>query len=289
MAANQLFLVHDITNAASFKSWGQTISNQLASFGWIKSTDTGQLDWNLNPAPPATGAYLWEIWHPNDALQTGASAYFLKVEYGTSVSWPGPGMRLSMGTGTNGAGTLTGFVSNLNECQPQNIGRNRGASVYDCYFSGDSGRLSIYLWRGHDLYGAMGFVVERTHNTDGTDNSDGVTLIVISAYMHTQQTLVFTLGAALLNNYLFMICQLGYAAQRTTEVMNFSNQIPISPCFPNYGKYGNPMIGIGSAPSDDVCEAGLITTTIYGVVHTYGAFSTWASTMGGRRLLFRFD
>jgi hypothetical protein len=99
------------TNAtdAEFRDWGSKLSDALAAVGMVKTADTGQIDWATVVKPAAISTYQgYEVWRFNDTLQATAPL-FLKIEYGSGVSVATrPGLRLQVGKGTNGAGTLTG-------------------------------------------------------------------------------------------------------------------------------------------------------------------------------------
>src|SRR5262245_28519423 len=111
---SQQYLIWDNTTAANFRAWGEAVSNQLTTMGWTKTADTGQVNWSTTPTPPTSGNFVYEIREPaSDPLQTGATKYYVKWEYGSRGSGPMPTLRISLGTGTNGAGTLTGFQTLL--------------------------------------------------------------------------------------------------------------------------------------------------------------------------------
>ena len=78
---SQQFLVCDNGSNANFRAWGSAISAALAAMGWTQTADTGQVNWSTVTVP-AAGAYVYEIWQPADAFQTGPTQYFLKLEYG---------------------------------------------------------------------------------------------------------------------------------------------------------------------------------------------------------------
>src|SRR5689334_656828 len=169
---SQQFLIEDNSTDANFRSWGSAISAAISSMGWVQTSDTGQVNWTTVTSP-ASGSFVYEVWKPGDAGTT----FNLKVEYGSSSGSPkGVRFRMSIGTTTNGAGTLSGITSSVLE--PGAITPNgQGSSVFDCYFSGDTDRLSMMLWRSLNSTPTVMFSVERTKNTDGTNNNEGVTIL----------------------------------------------------------------------------------------------------------------
>lgn len=265
---SQQFLLFDNSSTANFKNWAQAISSAFSSAGWTQTSDTGQVNWST-VAVPASGAFVYEIWQPGDALQTGATKFFAKIQYGTSSGSPaGPRLKITLGTSTDGAGNINGFATSTLE--PTIGGGNGQGSIvtYDCYFSGDTNRFGFILWRSLNAQGVPVLVtMERTHNTDGTDSTDGVSLVTgVGAFggNASQQTLVFGVGAAPLS------ANVSYAALNDgNTVAAFNNKAPVSPVFPVYGIYGNPMTMVASVHTGDVGFGCQFTTTLYGATRNY--------------------
>ena len=99
-------------NNETFRAWGSDLSAALAEVGLIKTADTGQINWTTAvyasigslSAPYFAG---YEIWRYPD------SSIFMKWEFGTVQpnSPSTPGIRITVGRGSDGAGTLTGVNS----------------------------------------------------------------------------------------------------------------------------------------------------------------------------------
>lgn len=272
---SQQFLLADSTTLANFKSWAQAISSALSSSGWTQTSDTGQVNWGTIASVPAN-AFVYEIWQPADALQTGSTKFYLKVEYGTDSASPGHGrIRVTAGTSTNGAGVMNGFSTTaLLEGDVLNEG---SIITYDCYFSGDVNRFGALMYRSGPNSGApYFFAIERTKNTDGTDSSDGFTLIAgnrqnSTSYGSGHQTVIFGIATAQFvgvngQSGQYYYCALGDGNNASGA---FNNEIPISPIFPQYGRYGNPLTTVGFVHTQDVADGCIFTTTLYGATRTY--------------------
>ena len=140
-------LVCDNSTLANFKAWASAISAflQTAGSGLSQTTDTGQVNWSTIASVPTSGNYVYEMYKNTDALTT----FYFKIEYGTGSSSSNPKIRLSIGTGTNGAGALTGFVTTLNPftMPGSDTAPPSTSTQYNCYFSAAPGRLSILMWR----------------------------------------------------------------------------------------------------------------------------------------------
>src|ERR1035437_5775905 len=143
MANQNTPLVRDNSTLVNFKSWASAISAFFTTAGWTQSSDTGQVNWSTIASVPGSGAYVYEIWKPADGL----TMFYLKVEYGTGAasSATTPQMRLSIGTTTSGAGVLTGLVTTLNV--PVGPAVTSTSTPFQCYFSGDTGRIGVMMWR----------------------------------------------------------------------------------------------------------------------------------------------
>jgi hypothetical protein len=92
---------------ATFREWGLELSTKLAAAGLVQTADTGQINWTTVTRPGASTEAGFEVWRMNDALQATAPVFF-RIGYGTNSGTTGPRIQVTVGTGTDGAGTLTG-------------------------------------------------------------------------------------------------------------------------------------------------------------------------------------
>jgi hypothetical protein len=174
MAAVMMDLILSNSSDASFRGWGKAIGDRLAAFGWARGADTGQIDWATVAAPTTTDQVRgYEMWRMNDALQ-GQAPVFLKLEYGSgSNNSHGPGLWLTVATGSNGAGTLTGQVGS--RVQQTFWGQASATVPYRCVFSGDAGRFAMCLGINRDDVGTFIWLdVERSKDAAGADTAVGV-------------------------------------------------------------------------------------------------------------------
>lgn len=312
MATQNSALVRDNSTLANFKAWASVISAFFATAGWVQSSDTGQVNWSTIASVPTSGNYVYEIWKPGDGLQV----FYLKIEYGTgsASSSTNPRIRLSIGTSTNGAGTLTGFVSSTQLVPPSDPNVTSTVTQYQCYFSGDSGRMAVMMWRD-DPQSSGGntapifFAIQRSLNSSGTPygtSSTGyVTLISAgtpNAGPANQQSVVFGVGVAPFmansatgNSQTWSVLPNGYLSSGL-----FNGQVPISPVFPCVGFYDNPMDIAAVGFANDFTEGATYVIASgnmpYGVSHTYlaskvGGFAKLAGdgSLSNGCLLMRYD
>lgn len=87
---------------ATFRAWGSEFDTNLASLGLVQTSDTGQINWVTVTRPGTSTAGGYTIWRFAD------SSLYLKLEYGTGTATGIPQMWITVGTGSNGSGTITG-------------------------------------------------------------------------------------------------------------------------------------------------------------------------------------
>jgi hypothetical protein len=163
-----------------FALWGAALSAALTACGITATTDTGQVNWGGTiTSPTTTNTYpYYEIRQFTDTLQTGAGSnpIYLKIEYGSGYNAAAnPGLRITIGSGSNGSGTLTGITSVTTQC----AGSTSSSTLYPSYISSDGSRLQIILWPANN--GACVFSISRTVNDVGAYTNDGVNLLFFSS------------------------------------------------------------------------------------------------------------
>ena len=275
---SQQFLACDSSTLANFKAWAQAISSWFATCGWVQASDTGQVNWSTIAAVPGSSAFIFEIWKPGDGLAN----FYVKVEYGNKGIAAAPAIQVSMGSATNGAGTLQGFVTMVHQCETQNLSSG-GLTLHECNFSGDSGQIAVMMWRATGVNGApQSFAIQRSLNSSGTRTGDYAT---IWAQGHnsgptppygSQQTLHFTLGVApplKSKQQAANTSGWGVLAGNFTDNANtsaFNAGIPFCNCVPFVGKWDFPCTVVGVAWGPDIVDGIPFTiTNQYGQTKTY--------------------
>jgi hypothetical protein len=284
------------TNAsdATFRAWGSGIAAKLAAAGLVQTADTGQINWTtvLTPAAVST-AQGYEIWRLDDALHATAPIY-IKIEYGSGItSAANPGLWFTFGTGSNGAGTLTGPISTRRTLTSTAYATN----ALDCYWSGSTSHFCAALFvggTGASTSNCQFFAFERTKDSNGDDTNQGL-LVVWKTVAGTGTTAfqqVFwdrTLGTQSDETSLGTLMQSGATAKNGTQVGVF-------PIFHSNGPFLNPGINTLAYHNADIVAKGAVTFTIYGVSHTFmpiGTTSYAGASINGRSsapsLMTRYD
>lgn len=281
MSVSNQALVRDNSTLANFKAWASAISAFFATAGWVQTSDTGQVNWSTIASVPGSGVYVYEIWKPGDALQT----FYVRIEYGTggASSNTNPRLRVSIGTSTNGAGTLTGFTTSLWLLPGNDPNVTSTSTQWQCYFSGDTGRIAIALWdddpqSSGGTTAPMMFAIQRSKNSSGADYGTSttgyVTLLTAGNLGGAQQSLLFGTGPGNLNAQGGSTTNAWNVIHRpgaTTDI--FAGQIPASPVFPDIGYFDNPMdicmLGCLNDFNDRAQYSILAANMPYGVSHNY--------------------
>ena len=197
---------HD--NDSDFRGWGSDLSAKLAAVGLVKTADTGQINWTTVTRPGINTYAGYEIWRYPD------SSIFMKWEFGTgSGGATFPAVRVQVGTGSNGAGTLTGTVSGANiihltsyalsspGTQRQSVmSFSNGFFGFDGYMGAHAGGTANFGGVAGSEY--MFFAVAQTTDANGAVTSDGAVvywnnLTVSQSNQHARhQALDFTTNTA---------------------------------------------------------------------------------------------
>jgi hypothetical protein len=148
------------------------ISQQLAALSpaLTRTADTGQTNFvtgfQQSTTWPSAG---YEIYQLTDSLAATKPIY-LRLDYANTN-----GLNLSVGTATNGAGTLSGVTTG--SLGINGYGQSTATTPRYCLASSDGSYLSLMLnlqnGAAATYDSAGGFVVERTRDGDGTPNGNG--------------------------------------------------------------------------------------------------------------------
>ena len=165
-----------INNDTEFRSWAQTLHNALAAHALVQTSDTGQINLATVAKPGAINTVAgYEIWRFNDSLQATAPIFF-KIEYGVGGTTTHPNTWFTVGTATNGAGTLLGVTTNRHQLSPTTAPTGTNKNVYS---SGAANRI----WLAYGIDWATNsfstfIIVERTKDATGVDTADGFMMML---------------------------------------------------------------------------------------------------------------
>ncbi len=268
-------LLYGNTTDAEFRAWGSAIASALAAIGLVQTADTGQINWStvLKPSGSST-AQGYEIWRFNDALQ-GTAPVFIKVEYGSSSAAAlAAGVWLTVGTGTNGAGTLTGTISTRTANSEAGSGTTAAVYASPWYACGDTSSATFASTSSHSAgvnwVFTFCFTVERSRDADGTPNGDGVMISSMTTASTTvNQVLSFTSASA---SSASTVMPIPMYPTRLNQYNTGANVVifPLVMCTPKT-QQGSPL-GIVGCGFNDFVRLSEVQATINGSTHTFKAF-----------------
>jgi hypothetical protein len=164
---------------ANFRAWGSWMSSTLTTLGFPKTADTGQVDWTTVTAPGAGSTSSgYEIRTFNDSLQSTSAVYF-KLEWGSGTNASTPQMWITVGSGSDGAGTITGSATVARATITNGAFVATSSLTTPSYAFADSAGtgFAFAMWPSGDTSSNAGWVfgLERWRDSSGSALSAGVT------------------------------------------------------------------------------------------------------------------
>lgn len=172
-------LLADVTTDARLQANAQFIEDTLVSAGgWVVTADSGQtLPSALVHPTVANSKKGYRIYKMADTLQA-TSPVFVRLDFGSGPVASIFGLWITIGTGSDGAGNITGMLHN-GGARAQGISTNTpGTGVGNSYGSADNGRFSFALYVGTSNFSfCQVFTLERSKSLGGSDTGNGLILI----------------------------------------------------------------------------------------------------------------
>lgn len=154
---------------AEFRLWGSELSSYFATVGLVQTADTGQIDWVTVTRAATNSIAGYEIWRFDDAAQATAPI-FMRVEYGSASGVTQPRVRIGVGTGSDGSGTLTGLTTTINVINGN--ANQTSPTARQSYLSYNEGFLGL-SWKTGAGQTEGAFFVCRTCDPDGVPTTTG--------------------------------------------------------------------------------------------------------------------
>lgn len=269
MATHIATTVFDNSSDANFRTWGKLISDRFAAFGWVKGTDTGQIDWATVLAPNTTNqARGYEIWRMADALQATAPC-FMKIEYGSSSPLTRPSFWFTFGTGSDGAGNLTGnTIARVQMAVALTVTNN---TQFTHLFAGDNNRFCMVLapitgtLEAGSSTSSSGIVwchVSRSKDTSGSDTAVGIDTVVVGSSTVRSGYLPFAGTVPATESSVLCPAPASGTGVRGTQVMLY-------PVLPVNVTLMNPSRGYAGYFKADIPDDYIIQAPIYGQLQTW--------------------
>lgn len=247
-----------MTNAtdAQFRAWGKAISDSLQAVGIVKTADSGQINWATVAAPTAANTQMgYEIYRFNDTLQSTAPV-FIKLAFGSGSNSTHPALWISVGTGSNGSGTITGEM-----LPEQQTYASYSSTATTHYVSGSSNRFVIAIQGTSSSYQII-LTVERTHNSSGSDTSNGIMVNRITSSIDSQHYLLFSDSSVVTVPQISCLTPVGMSGAKSPDI----NLYPVRFFTPGEGPVSNCLVGYISG---DFAANASYTVSVCGIDRTF--------------------
>jgi hypothetical protein len=265
-----------MSNLDYFLGWAKGLSDALTAVGFLKTEDTGQIDWGTVDAKPASSYQMigYEIRAFSDALQS-SNPVIVKIEYGCGSSTSYTGLRITVGRATDGAGNLVGEKTDRYDISNS----NSTATAYTCFVSGAQDRIAFVLFANATSYMKF-FYIERLKSSIGLNLSTGIDIIWSKPNVHYQQFFPkagLAYPISLISGNICCLCPPAGSA-------SYGGNIGVFPVLPNLGYAENPDLGACVYFTSDIPYNTDIELTILETTHTYKTIGGSIGTINGNSI-----
>lgn len=267
MATSTAALPSYNSDDATWRTWAQGIHDLLIAAGLTQTADTGQINLTTAPRPAANAFAGFEIFRFSDALQATLPV-FIKVEYGTGGAADRPGLRVTAGTITSGAGVLSGQVSTTNFAIMGN--QDVAGTLRTAGASGDGSQIHLFCSENAagGAYG-HGFCVERTRDETGAPTAAGFMICWMSSGSFTAQTVPASGSVPSSTSTPYVPLTSGRAT--------VGNDVVMSPFLILLGRVYYTLMS--AMDSSSVAAATVFTADILAATHTFRTFNLSSFTV----------
>lgn len=234
--------MHNAT-AADFRAWGRAVSQGFADVGMVKVHDTGTINWGTVSAPTVNASAGWEIWRFADAAQAQHPIFF-KIEYGSLNGVTAPGIWITVGGGSDGAGNITNVYAPRRQghAYTSNASGAYPTSVEPIYISSDGSSLCFVARNSTQTSAVHGtaFIIDRVRDSSGlplavggalfTEGSGAVTASNISGVDPAQVHAWSNLGTSIMSDVpVVMPAQVNGVNAYNSFTMANGEKVPVLP------------------------------------------------------------
>lgn len=176
MATSNFTVAPSNASDASFRAWALAIHTALAAL-LTAVAQAGEIDFATVLTPSAVNQKRgFRIYRFNDAQQA-SHPVFIRVDYGSGSTTTFPGLWVQVGQAVDGSGNLSVPVTGtLLATQQLHTNKAGSATTYDCYASGNNGRITVCLWPLFHLIteNPIAFNIERSKDSAGVETNEAV-------------------------------------------------------------------------------------------------------------------
>jgi len=265
-------LLADNAADANFRAWAQFIEDTLVTTGgWLVTSDSGQTLPSALVHPTTTSQKMgYRVYQMNDALQATVPV-FMRIDFGSSSGTAAaPAIWVTVGTGSNGSGTITGIM--MNAVQMNSAGNSSQAN--NSYGSAAPNRVAIALFCQNVTGIRLVFTLERSKDVNGNDTGAGLLCIYNSTATWLESSRYLNYATA---GVVQPSVELGLSYVLTTQNPSQSfapGDIGVAVVSCIRGVAQQPGLNVMIVPSGDVGDQGQFSMNIYGAAHTYQQISS---------------
>jgi hypothetical protein len=279
MATSELTAIPNQDDNAAFRAWGQQVAASLEAAGLVQTADTGQINWSTVTIPTGGNQSRgYEVYCFDDDLQATAPV-FIRIDYGSNGNGGSyPGMKLHVGTVTDGAGNLNTAGTYMSDQFSSNNSISSGSVPRDIWASGGDGYVHLVVWPGgtnvDSNLNAVELHIERTKDATGADTAEAILVMVGGGDSHRYYALRYdSPGAKSYNSY-------GNAPYRDESRVK-GTDVFFTPLFmvgqSGEAKLYGPFHDLLLYYVLDVAGHPDVTINHYGEDHTYRLVGQWSS------------
>lgn len=261
---NGNFTVSNSTNTTSGSPGGCIVVNNSAG---LTETHAGTI---IAQTVPSSDLYHWqpynyEIWKTTDSASSTQPIY-VKFAYSNSSSFA-PQVVFAAGTG-NTTGLITGNTPG--EVLLGAGGSTSVGSTFECDFQGDTGSLSILLWRNGSAGLQVLLFVDRARDQYG----NGLASFFNTGWLNinssgTRFYSVFESGQGIVVGPFYTFPHPEPTGTTAVTSLAYAGMTPVLPVFPLPGYVANPCLQVVTMKSGDFSDGNIINAVLYGASHTY--------------------
>lgn len=266
------------TTDAKFRTWGSAVSAALLASGLTNTADTGQINWTTVTKPVATTTKAgYEIWRFNDSLQSTKPIYF-RLDYGSNgvASGNSPCTWLTVGTGTDGAGTITGPGMIVTQSVSSATSSSNATSVVGAAYSTSSGACTILAglqYNGSPVHAGLWMISRTCNETTGVTDGNGVWV-----YNTSTPSAPATAGASYNPANVYASSSTVAAGMLKNASVSTGSVVQL---YKNYAliPVPTPINGALSYYTSDISAMSTFTSSPWGTSHTYLALGATNSSL----------
>ncbi len=180
MATNSINTPISHADDAGFRAWVSEFITLITTGGaLVQTSDTGQINTTTATRPGVSAYGGYACFRFDDTLQSTVP-YFFRFDFGTGTIATTPRIALTIGTGTNGSGTITGVIQPLVILTAQQALLST-TTPYPSYASGYGGNINLGFKIGAQSGGGFFFIsIDRVRDWDGSQTGEGLTVLTVS-------------------------------------------------------------------------------------------------------------